>query len=142
MKNILLIIAAQSLYIAPFSLKYPACIILVTRSFSTGIAVSLTGSAYWVTNVIIAQVTPVLLASTLQTFGTFYLLGGVHIAAILFVLLTLPETKVKLVSVKCVMVMNTFNRTVSNLQGETLERIELLFSKPWLERINLAYYLR
>ena len=60
---------------------------------------SLTGSAYWVTNVIVAQVTPVLLASTLQTFGTFYLLVGVHIAAILFVLLTLPETKVKLVSV-------------------------------------------
>ena len=72
----------------------------VTLSFSTGIAVSLTGSAYWVTNVIVAQVTPVLLASTLQTFGTFYLLVGVHIAAILFVLLTLPETKVKLVSVK------------------------------------------
>lgn len=60
---------------------------------------SLTGSAYWVSNVIVAQLTPVLLASPLQTFGTFYLLVGVHIAAILFVLLTLPETKVKFVSV-------------------------------------------
>lgn len=60
---------------------------------------SLTGSAYWVSNVIVAQLTPVLLASPLQTFGTFYLLVGVHIAAILFVLLTLPETKVNLVSI-------------------------------------------
>ena len=30
----------------------------------------------------------------------------------------------------------------AHAQGETLERIELLFSKPWLERVNLVYYLR
>ena len=27
-------------------------------------------------------------------------------------------------------------------QGESLERIDKLFSKPWLERIDLFYYLR
>ena len=66
-----------------------------------GIAVSLTGSTYWVGNIIVAQVTPLLLASPLRTFGTFYLLVGVHVAAMLFVLLTLPETKVHLVCVMC-----------------------------------------
>jgi len=91
----------------------------VVIDFLVGIAVSLTSSTYWVGNFIVAQVTPILLASSLQTYGTFYLFAGVHLAAILFALFTLPETK-----------------------GETLERIELLFSKPWLERINLFYYLR
>lgn len=52
---------------------------------------------FWLANIAIAQVTPIMLASPLQTFGTFYLLVGVHIAALLFVLLTLPETKVQLV---------------------------------------------
>ena len=31
---------------------------------------------------------------------------------------------------------------ISPMQGESLERIEELFSKPWLQRINLPYYLR
>lgn len=52
-------------------------------------------------NIIVAQVTPIMLASPLQTFGTFYLLVGIHIAALLFILLTLPETKVQLYSLYC-----------------------------------------
>lgn len=52
---------------------------------------------FWLANIAIAQVTPIMLASPLQTFGTFYLLVGVHVAAMLFVLFTLPETKVHLV---------------------------------------------
>lgn len=63
-------------------------------TFFAGIAVSLTSSAFWLGNFIIAQVTPILLASSLQTHGTFLLLVGVHVFAFLFVLLTLPETKV------------------------------------------------
>ena len=66
----------------------------VTLNFFIGIAVSLTSSTYWVGNIIVAQVTPILLASSLQTHGTFYLFAGVHLAATLFALLTLPETKV------------------------------------------------
>ena len=50
---------------------------------------------YWIFNIITAQVTPILLASSLQTYGTFYLFAGVHLAAILFALFTLPETKVR-----------------------------------------------
>lgn len=55
---------------------------------------SVTTSTYWIGNIISTLLTPVLLASPLQTFGTFYVLVGVHVAAILFVLLTIPETKV------------------------------------------------
>ena len=62
---------------------------------------------FWMGNIIVAQVTPIMLASPLQTFGTFYLLVGVHIAALLFILLTLPETKVQLYSLYycCVYIM-------------------------------------
>ena len=67
----------------------------------------------------VAMVTPILLGSVLKTAGTFYILAGYLFASFLFVLLTLPETK-----------------------GESLERIEELFMRPWLQRINLFYYLR
>ena len=61
----------------------------------------MTTAVFWMGNIIVAQVTPIMLASPLQTFGTFYVLVGVHIAALLFVLLTLPETKVQLYSLYC-----------------------------------------
>jgi len=67
----------------------------MANNFLIGIAVSLTSSVYWIFNIITAQVTPILLASSLQTYGTFYLFAGVHLAAILFALFTLPETKVR-----------------------------------------------
>ena len=50
--------------------------------------------AYWVCDVVVAQLTPIMLASALQTFGTFYFLAGVNLIGFFFVLLTLPETKV------------------------------------------------
>ena len=65
------------------------------------------------------MVTPLLLGSTLGTARTFFILSIFLFAAFLFVLLTLPETK-----------------------GESLEKIDQLFMKPCLERINLFYYLR
>ena len=55
----------------------------------------------------------------LGTAGTFFILSIFLFAAFHFVLLTLPETK-----------------------GESLEKIDQLFMKPYLERINLSYYLR
>jgi hypothetical protein len=85
----------------------------------SGIAVSITTTANWTGNFIIALSTPILLNSSLQTHGTFYILAALLLLATTFVLFTLPETK-----------------------GESLEKIDELFSKPWLERINLFYYLR
>ena len=67
----------------------------------------------------VAMVTPLLLGSVLKMAGTFYILAGFLFASFLFVLLRLPETK-----------------------GESLERIDQLFLRPWLQRINLFYYLR
>lgn len=60
-----------------------------------GLAVSLTTSSNWIGNFIIAMVTPILLGSFLGTGGTFFILGGLLFASFLFVLLTLPETKVR-----------------------------------------------
>ena len=62
----------------------------------TGIAVSLTTAANWIGNFVVAITTPVLLASQLQTYGTFYIYSILILAGFLFALLTLPETKVKL----------------------------------------------
>ena len=94
--------------------KYPLLSYLII-----GIAVSITTSGNWIGNFIIAVVTPLLLGSVLGTAGTFFILSIFLFAAFHFVLLTLPETK-----------------------GESLEKIDQLFMKPYLERINLSYYLR
>ena len=56
--------------------------------------VSITTAANWTGNFLVAMLTPVLLASPLQIHGTFYVLSIALFAAFLFVLLTLPETKV------------------------------------------------
>ncbi|XP_019859149.1 PREDICTED: galactose transporter-like [Amphimedon queenslandica] len=84
-----------------------------------GVAVSVTTSGNWIGNFVVAMVTPLLLSFVLKTTGTFYILAGFLFASFLFVLLTLPETK-----------------------GESLERIDELFLRPWLQRINIFYYLR
>lgn len=86
---------------------------------SSGVAVSVTTSGNWIGNFVVAMVTPLLLGSELKTAGTFYILAGFLFASFLFVLLTLPETK-----------------------GESLERVDQLFLRPWLQRINLFYYLK
>ena len=59
-----------------------------------GFAVSLASLSFWVSNLVVAQLTPILLASPLQSHGTFYILAGLNLAGFLFVLLTVPETKV------------------------------------------------
>ncbi len=66
------------------------------------------------------MVTPILLGTDhLGTSGTFYIIAVNLLVSFLFVLLTLPETK-----------------------GVSLERMDVLFAQPWLERINPFYYLR
>ena len=57
-------------------------------------AVSLTTAANWIGNFIVAMLTPVLIASSLQIHGTFYILSGALLVAFFFVLFSLPETKV------------------------------------------------
>ena len=55
---------------------------------------ALSTSTFWIGNLVIALMTPILLDSVLRTSGTFYLLAAVHLIAFIFVLTTLPETKV------------------------------------------------
>lgn len=57
-------------------------------------SVSITTAANWMGNFVVAMLTPVLIASPLRIHGTFYVLSAMLVAAFLFVLLTLPETKV------------------------------------------------
>ena len=57
---------------------------------------SLTTSGNWIGNFVVAMATPILLGSSLGTSGTFYILGGLLLLAFLFVLFSLPETKVTL----------------------------------------------
>lgn len=65
-----------------------------------GFAVSITTTANWTGNFVIAFSTPLLLNSFFQTYGTFYILSGFLLMATLFVLFTLPETKVSAVTSK------------------------------------------
>ncbi|XP_064403728.1 glucose transporter GlcP-like [Halichondria panicea] len=64
------------------------------------------------------QVFPLVLA-TLKAHGFLYLLASIEVAAILTVLLVLPETK-----------------------GISLEDVDQLFAKPFLERTGLSKWLR
>lgn len=59
-----------------------------------GISVSITTSANWLGNFVVAMLTPILIASSLGISGTFFLLAAMLALAFLFVLLVLPETKV------------------------------------------------
>ena len=77
-----------------FVCTFPVNWNISTAPIPTGIAVSLTTAANWTGNFVLAITTPVLLASQLQTYGTFYIYSLLLAAAFLFVLLTLPETKV------------------------------------------------
>lgn len=60
-----------------------------------GVAVSVTTAANWIGNFVIAILTPILITSPLGIYGTFYILSGALFLAVLFVLLTLPETSVR-----------------------------------------------
>lgn len=96
------------------------CTLKMTFFSLSAISVSLTTSAFWLGSIVVAQVTPVLLASSLQTSGTFYLLVGVQIAGLLLVLLALPETKVvecllKIVGSVCGIVERETESTKKNL---------------------------
>ena len=70
-------------------------VIIINVLVPTGIAVSLTTAANWTGNFVVAITTPVLIASQLQTYGTFYIYSLLLAAGLLFALLTLPETKVR-----------------------------------------------
>lgn len=39
-------------------------------------------------------------------------------------------------------VMLSLIQSPGHLQGEGLEKIDVLFSKPWLDRVDLFYYLK
>ncbi len=60
-----------------------------------GVSVSITTSANWLGNFVVAMLTPILLVSDLGISGTFFLLAGILVLAFLFVLLVLPETKAR-----------------------------------------------
>ncbi len=66
-----------------------------------GLSLSLTNAAYWSADVVATQTTPLLLSSALQTHGTFYILAGLNALAFIFVLTTVPETKVGLIFSYC-----------------------------------------
>ena len=73
-----------------------------------GTAVSITTAANWIGNFLVAMLTPVLIASPLRIYGTFYIISVALFMSIIFVLLTLPETKVHTPMTVC---KNYFNVT-------------------------------
>ena len=49
---------------------------------------------YWICSIAVTQLTPIMLSSPLQVFGTMYCFAGAAFISFIFILLTLPETKV------------------------------------------------
>ena len=63
------------------------------------VSVSITTAANWTGNFVVAMLTPILIASPLHIYGTFYLLSACLLAAFFFVLFSLPETKASVLPV-------------------------------------------
>ncbi len=63
-------------------------------SVRIGIGAALSQLGWWGGTVLMGQVGPILLSSSLRTPGTFYLFAGTFVLVFLHVLLLLPETKV------------------------------------------------
>ena len=59
---------------------------------------AISGFSYWIFIFLFSQVTPLIIGSPMQVHGFFYLLTAVNLFAVIFTLLSLPETKVR----KCV----------------------------------------
>ncbi len=58
-----------------------------------GIAVALSVASYWVSISIFTQLTPLLIGSSLQLHGYFYIITGFDVIGF-FILFLMPETKV------------------------------------------------
>lgn len=83
------------------------------------------------------MLTPVLIVSPLKIHGTFYLVSGALVAAFLFVLFTLPETKVMSAAATIIAELHG-----AALQALSLERINTVFALPWSERTQVLHYLK
>lgn len=70
--------------------EYVTLTIIVT----IGLTVALATGWFWLLNVIVNQVTPLIIGSSLQLHGFFYIITGINFTSFFIVLFTLPETKV------------------------------------------------
>ena len=93
--------------------------------------------------IVLTQAAPVLVSSQLKISGTLFVFAAIILTMFLGVLLFLPETKVREnKSPLSACLFLSYSLPVFSVQDLTLEKIEELFSKPWLERVNIFYYLR
>jgi len=87
-------------------------------------------SIHWFTVYLFTQTFPFILAS-LTLFGTFYVYVAINLSAGLFYLFVLPETKVNFMCLD-------YSHMYFISQDISLESMEKLFDKPWLERVGLC----
>ena len=62
----------------------------------TGISTALSYTGMWIGAVVVSQISPILIVSSLGVHGTYYLMAGVCLVLFFFVLFLIPETKVKI----------------------------------------------
>lgn len=96
--------------------------IIVSEIFplrAKGLMTGVCSCGYWIANILVGEVSAVLIDSPLKITGVLGLFASIVFILFLFILLLLPETK-----------------------GLNLEKVDEVFSKPWLERVNVLYYLR
>ena len=66
-----------------------------TILFHPGVLVSLASAGWWVGNIVSGEISPFLLSSSLGTAGTLLLHAVICALIFVFILLLLPETKVR-----------------------------------------------
>ncbi len=136
-------------------------------SLCPGLSVSVASVGWWVGTILSGEISPFLLSSRMGTAGTLLLHAVICALSFIFVLLFLPETKVKLwhlcaiyvhilielffwsyyIYTTCMLKKLPLQSSllvslfVCILQQLSLEQVDRLFSTPWLERTNPLYYL-
>ncbi len=129
----------------------------LSNVFILGIQVALSSGVFFVSSAATAQITSLFISSSLGIIGFLYLVIGTTVITFMTVLLAVPETKVRsvlpLAKEEAVIKLIACQYLLSYLQllwfvfqnflqGISLERMDELFEKPWLERVNIKFYLR
>ena len=61
-----------------------------------GATVAISAATFWFSSFVVNQLTPLIVGSSLQLHGYFYIIVGLYMSAFLVIFFLLPETKVKL----------------------------------------------
>ena len=62
--------------------------------YYAGLMISISSTGFWIGVVVVNEISPILVSSSLRLSGTVLLFAGINLLVFMFILLVVPETKV------------------------------------------------